>query len=168
MSKQVLFRSALGGYNKKDVNQYLISKSNETKEILALKDAEIKELSSRLMKVEGLAEEKERILKQRVGESACGLKGDLAALKLKLDEVISLVDELDRAVEKGAENSSKAAKYDRLALTLGDMFSIDPKKEEFDAPEPADRSQLKKSLADSIEGLEKRLACLEGGESADC
>ena len=164
MSKQVLFRGALGGYNKKDVNEYLISKANETKEIIGLKDEQIKELSLRLGKAEGLAAEKERLLKERVKESASSINSELNSFKAKLEELFSVIAQLDGEVEKGAQNAAKAAKYDRLALTLGDMFSIDPKKEELEIPAPADRSDLKNSVFDALSKLENSLASLEAEE----
>ena len=160
MAKQVLFRGALGGYNKKDVNEYLISKAKETKELLALRDEQIKELSEKLGKAEGFAAERERLLKEKVKGSADALNTELDALKAKLDELFSIVNELDSEIEKGAQNAAKAAKYDRLALTLGDMFSIDPKKEELELAAPADRSEMKAAVLEKLKKLEDGLHCL--------
>ena len=139
MSNKVAFRSSIGGYNRKDVNDYLISRAHETQKLIEQKNSVIAELKDEIAR---LGDEALIAADRFKGE----IREDAGELAISLGSLRSLVDalfvELDGAKAELAQMSvyrAKAEKFDRFASSLSDIFSVEQSLS--DAAEPADDAE---------------------------
>ncbi len=147
MSKKVAFRSSLGGYNRKDVNDYLTSRAQETQKLIEQKNSAIA----------GLKEEISRLGREASGEAdrlRDEVRADAGELGIRLGALRSLVgtliEELDGAkaeIKKMEVYRAKAEKFDRFASSLSDIFSVEPASEE----EPAQTADENAALRERAE-----------------
>ncbi|MBQ9544221.1 MAG: hypothetical protein IJV00_03750 [Clostridia bacterium] len=164
MSDKVAFRSSLVGYNKKDVNDYLIARANETHKLIEEKNSAITVLKKEISRV-----------KEEALGAADGLKGEIKSEAGKLSEnlgslrafVDSLLEELKRSQNELAGMNDfrvKAEKLDRFTSTLSEILSLDQSVTASETNAPEDRTQDLKARADSefsrISDLIEKLAAV--------
>lgn len=142
----VAFRSAFSGYNREDVNQYILqlNRSFEEREILLKQEtgaleARIRDTSAQLEEAHRQMEEAfrsresaERIL-SALRETNDQLRDQLAALQTRTEEAESqllsakerigiLEDERSAAQADDHTESEKSRKYDQLSTQIGDIL----------------------------------------------
>lgn len=157
MSKSVYFRTSLGGYNRQDVNEYLIARSREHTEALNQKNERIHQLEQEL-----------ELSRQEAAKAAQGVKGGLQScardtqnalsqLESAVEQVLGALSQADAEQKKHAAYMEKATKYDRLASTLSDILQVDAKAE--DLPETAvpDRTLLLEQVHAALRGAGARV-----------
>ena len=158
MSKAVVFRTSLAGYNKKDVNDYIRQRAEQTRAQTEEQKERIAQLSERLASCEKQAEEKKEELIGRLTEKSALLSERLEAVEQSVQGLFYELEQADRQVQKGMSDAEKAKKYDQLAQGLGQLLNLEMKAEESAEPVLADRSALKASVLQSLSGLSECLA----------
>lgn len=130
--KNVLFRNAVGGFNKADVTAYIdkqnadfLELQNQKNEAVAAKDAEIEDLKNQLKEMTERAEKAEAKIDELSLPS-----GAEEELRKKLDEAEEALFEKDALIEKlqsgtanvSSESERKAGLYDDMSSQLGDIL----------------------------------------------
>ena len=133
-SKNVVFRSSMRGYNKSDVNNYLVKFNAEAAEREESAKAEAKAANARADKAEKAAEEA-RKLSEEYKEKIAALEAERDELAQKLqheqEENVRLEDEMQIVAEEQdeipesdelAELRQKAALYDENSASIGETL----------------------------------------------
>ncbi len=133
-TKNVAFRSAIGGYNREDVNQYILNINRELEEKdSAAAEAEKKaaEAADRITALtadlDAAKADKEALEGSRssLSESVDQLKEENDSLREKLAaaeaEKAQLAARL-KEMESSAEEEEKSQKYDRISAQIGDIM----------------------------------------------
>ena len=133
-SKNVVFRSSMRGYNKSDVNNYLVKFNAEAAEREENAKAEAKAANARADKAEKTAEEARR-LAEEYKEKIAALEAERDELAQKLqheqEENVRLEDEMQIVAEAQdeipesdelAELRQKAALYDENSASIGETL----------------------------------------------
>lgn len=126
MSKKVAFRSSLGGYNRKDVNDYLIARSRETQKLIEQKNAAIADLNDRVARLAGEVQSAADSLKDEVRSDAGELAVSLEALRSLVGSLLGELESSETELARMSVYRAKAEKFDRFASSLSDIFSLDP------------------------------------------
>ncbi len=161
MSKPVMFRTSLAGYNKKDVNDYIRRHAMETQAQLEEQKQTVSSLSKRLASCEEQAQGQRRELKSRLGEEVSVLSRELVRTKAAVQELLEQLTLADLQVQNGQADAQKAKQYDALAQGLGQLLNLELKAEESVFAEVLDRSALKASVTQSLQGLSDGLSQLQ-------
>lgn len=132
-----LFRKSMKGYNKDDVNEYILGLNRTLEEQTALHEKEANEYKAKLDEAEKRAKELEELIKKQDAVIASLKARDEEAEKLSGEnlemeqEIISLrvtVSELEESLAdyKKAENESseKAEQYDSICTRAGEILVI--------------------------------------------
>lgn len=129
-TKNVAFRSAIGGYNREDVNKYIIEINRELEaKDTALKESE-KNASDALSRVSALESEADTLKADKIAlegvqaslrEALDQLKEENAALKESLAAVQREAARL-AALEAASSEDDKSQKYDRISAQIGDIM----------------------------------------------
>lgn len=134
--RKIKFRSAMGGYNKADVNEYIESlnskifeSENESRKKIAELEKKIQELES---EVDQKNEEEIKEIYEKI-ESAdrliVELNGHIDALRQengelekKNIELVSKIDEYEKTASENSELYEKSSKYDKISEQIGSMI----------------------------------------------
>ncbi len=133
-TKNVVFRTALGGFNKEDVNRYILTINKELEE----KDSAAAEEKKRAEETEACAATLRGELDSARADKEA-LESILASLRQSLDEtketLASLTEKCDALtaenerltariaeLENTAEEEDKSQKYDRISAQIGDIM----------------------------------------------
>lgn len=129
-TKNVAFRSAIGGYNREDVNRYILDlnrdfadKERDSANALAAADANLTEAKQ---DVEKLKCEKEAATAEIAALSAelDAARADISSLKAKLAAAEETSASLRRELETRpvSTNADKSEKYDQISAQIGDIM----------------------------------------------
>ncbi len=133
-TKNVVFRSSMRGYNKSDVNNYLVKFNAEAAEREESARAEAKAASARAEKAEKTAAEAQKLAdeyKEKIAELEAEIDGLAAQLQREQEENVRLEDEVQIAVnaeddtlesDEFAELRKKAALYDENSANIGETL----------------------------------------------
>ncbi len=166
------FRSSLGGFNKDDVNSYLIelgkafsAKESSLKEEIDTKNEEIERLRAQLAEVSSQTDEVSDLKKQvadkdlaifDLNESIIKLREEKASMSEDLHNALDAIDALKTAPvepEKDSEISDKVSKYDELSSRIGDIIlQANIQANDLVAKAEADAKQI---ITDSEESAER-------------
>ncbi len=143
--KNVAFRSALSGYNREDVNRYILEmnrdfeeRENSIKEASESQSAQLEEMHALIDSLRKEKEEAEAVIAV-LRENTDQLKEENTALKERLQNAESRVDilsgQVDAAEKESAslrselvkrtqdtEASAKSLKYDQISSQIGDIM----------------------------------------------
>ncbi|MBQ8746351.1 MAG: hypothetical protein IJZ08_00600 [Clostridia bacterium] len=126
-TKNVAFRSAIGGYNREDVNQYILTINRELEEkALAAEESE-KKIEAITEELDAAKADKDALegIQASLRESVDQLKEENESLREKLAaaeaEKAQLAERLAE-MEKSAEEEEKSQKYDRISAQIGDIM----------------------------------------------
>ena len=127
MDNKALFRTSMGGFKKEDVVSYIDKLSKDTNRMLARKDAEIKELNTRVSEAENKAsqlekrcEELEKTANEKTSEASSkdaqikALSDEIALLKIELEEK-SKITQQNQNVTDSQDYKALEQKYNALA-----------------------------------------------------
>ncbi len=126
-SKNVVFRSSMRGYNKSDVNNYLVKFNAEAAEREESARAEAKAADARAEKAEKAALEAQKLAeeyKEKIAALEAERDGLAAQLQREQEENVRLEDEMQDALEpvdlgELAELREKAMLYDQNSANIG-------------------------------------------------
>ncbi len=134
--RKIIFRNAMGGYNKADVNGYIESlnskffeSENESSKKIAELERKIKELENEAgekneEKIKELSEKVEKADRLIVELNGLidNLKAENAELEKKNTELASKMDECEKTVNENSELYEKSSKYDKISEQIGSMI----------------------------------------------
>lgn len=175
-AKNVVFRSSMRGYNKSDVNNYLVKFNAEAAEREESAKAEAKAAAARADKAEKNAEEARR-LAQEYKEKIAALEAERDELAIKLqqeqEENVRLEDEMQVATEvqeavgsdELAELRQKAALYDENSANIGETL-ISAKKMAQEIIDNANREATQRDERSRAEADARKRALEESAKAA--
>lgn len=137
--KKTKFRSAIGGYNKEDVNSYIEmlstkyhNEDTENKEKIAKLEKKIKELEEELEEKGELSLEENKELKENAEKAEniiSELRNTVDKLNGEKEEIVKenavlrdRITELEKVNEDNAELYEKSSKYDKVSEQIGSMI----------------------------------------------
>ena len=125
----VLFRTAVGGFNKADVTAFLDKQNADFRQLQEKQKAAIEEKDARIAELEKRCRELEESVNGHDG-TVSELNGQIAELKNRLEEAERRLGEKDGEIEKLRQNGDggedekerKAGLYDDMSSQLGDIL----------------------------------------------
>lgn len=115
MDNRVLFRTALGGFNKEDVVTYIEKINKDTNRMLSEKDAEIKSLSARVEDAEKLVRASEERGLELEKEQQASLEKHADEIRALNERIAALEKEL---AEKAAKDAASSVVTEREQVDL--------------------------------------------------
>jgi len=143
-----VFRSSMGGFNKKDVTDYIAKLNLEFSETLEEKDESIKKLKKELAEAHSAVDEQNELSNEQANEELDKANSLISAqneqIEVLNEKITTLEAELAKAVSRLESESAKAAQYDSVTCRMGEIF--------VEASNDADRirSQAKKTADELI------------------
>lgn len=129
-TKNVAFRSAIGGYNREDVNRYILDLNREFADREKQASDELAAAEARLAAAEQSAESLQKEKNEACTKNAAlsdeleATKAELASLKEQLaaaeESAVSLRHELNE--RPAVDAADKSEKYDQISAQIGDIM----------------------------------------------
>ncbi len=120
------FRSSMGGFNKKDVNDYIARLNREFCELTAAKDEEIKNLKKSLADAknafDSAAETSTEAAAAELERANSLIGAQTEQLEAQSEKIAALEKELAEANQRLSLSSSKVAQYDSATSRMGEIF----------------------------------------------
>ncbi len=119
-TKNVAFRSAIGGYNREDVNRYILDINRELQEKSALADDAAARASALGAELETVTADKTALegIRASLQEAIDQLKEENESLREKL----AAVEAENARLVVSPEDGDKSQKYDRISAQIGDIM----------------------------------------------